>query len=287
MKTPLWLHQLWQRIRSLILSTPQPLYRGIDVSEHNGRVDFQALRGKIDFAILRCGYGSDYSYQDDACFLDNVKACNEAKIPYGVYLYAYAKDTKMAQSEAAHAIRLIKGTDPAFGVWYDVEDASLPYGDTLVSICETWCDAILAAGITCVGIYASLSVMDSKPFKNEKLNKYEKWVAQWNDTCEYPNPGMWQFTDQGKLNGQRFDMNYAYKDYPDITGASMTPEQFDKMMQAWLDTLDQKGVDDWAKEPWNTACEMKVFDGTGPRSFLTREQAAVVFDHLHLLKKQP
>ncbi len=283
MRIPLWFHLLWQKIRGGIGLSPNALCRGVDVSEFNGEVDFQALRSKhgIKFAILRCGYGSNYADQDDACFFQNVRACNEAGLPYGVYLYAYAQNEAMAKSEADHVIRLIKGTDPAYGVWYDVEDKSILSIGNLADICKTWCDAVLDAGITCVGIYASSSVMNNKQqLASPKLDKYEKWVADWSLTCDYPNPGIWQFTDTAELNGRIFDMDYAYKNYPDITGADMTPDKFNEMMNAYLEALQKKPVDSWAADAWEAAVEAGIFDGKGPRSPLTREQAAIVIERL-------
>ena len=39
---------------------PGALLRGIDVSEHNGTIDWAtvASKGNVDFAIIRCGYGT-------------------------------------------------------------------------------------------------------------------------------------------------------------------------------------------------------------------------------------
>ena len=98
--------------------------RGIDISEFNGSVDIVALQGQVDFVIIRCGYGSDYANQDDPQFEANVKKCQAAGIPWGTYLYSYAKTKAMAQSEAAHTLRLLQGRRPPYGVWYDVEDSS-------------------------------------------------------------------------------------------------------------------------------------------------------------------
>lgn len=48
--------------------------QGVDISEHNGAVDFSALtQAGVKFAILRLGYGSDYTSQDDAQFAQNVR----------------------------------------------------------------------------------------------------------------------------------------------------------------------------------------------------------------------
>ena len=131
------------------------LAKGIDVSEFNGPVDFAALKGKIDFAILRCGYGSDFVNQDDKEFEENVRKCQAAGIPYGAYLYSYAKTVEMAQSEARHALRLLAGKEPLYGVWYDVEDSSLPEGEALIDNVVAFCDGVREAGYCC-GVYSFL-----------------------------------------------------------------------------------------------------------------------------------
>ena len=53
--------------------------KGVDISEHNGAVDFAALtQAGVKFAILRLGYGSDYTSQDDAQFAQNVRKAEAA-----------------------------------------------------------------------------------------------------------------------------------------------------------------------------------------------------------------
>ena len=129
--------------------------RGIDISEFNGSVDIAALQGQVDFVIIRCGYGSDYANQDDPQFEANVKKCQAAGIPWGTYLYSYAKTKSMAQSEAAHTLRLLQGRRPPYGVGYDVEDCSLPSGEALIDNVVAYCQALEAAGLYC-GVYNSL-----------------------------------------------------------------------------------------------------------------------------------
>ncbi len=202
--------------------------KGIDISEFNGDVDLEAIKGQIDFVIIRCGYGGDYPGQDDAQFENNVRKCQAAGIPWGTYLYSYAKDTAMAQSEAQHTLRLLGGRVPAYGVWYDVEDSSLPQGEALVDNVAAYCEAVEKAGLY-VGVYASLYWMQNR-LDSPRLDPYDKWVAQWNATLDYKKPyGMWQYTNQLKLGGRTFDGDRAYKDYPALTGAKeaqdMTQEE--------------------------------------------------------------
>lgn len=204
---------------------PEVLATGIDVSEFNGDIDFNALKGKIDFAIIRCGYGGNYVSQDDAEFEANVRKCEAAGIPYGVYLYSYARTLDMALGEAAHTLRLLRGKRPLYGVWYDVESNVLPTGDQLIDQCVAYCEKIREADFY-VGIYSSLNWWETR-LNSPRLNAYDKWVAQWNGTLDYTaGVGMWQYTDNGVLNGKRFDMNRAFRDFPKLTeemeGTDMT-----------------------------------------------------------------
>ena len=209
--------------------------KGIDISEFNGDVDLAGLKGQIEFVIIRCGYGGDYTNQDDPQFENNVRKCEAAGIPWGTYLYSYAKDTSMAQSEAAHTLRLLKGKHPQYGVWYDVEDSTLPTGEALIDNVVTYCQAIQQAGYYC-GLYSFLFWMQTR-LNSPRLDPYDKWVAQWSSQLDYQKPaGIWQFTNQLVLNGKTFDGNWAYKDYPALTGgeeeSDMTEAEVVKLARA-------------------------------------------------------
>ena len=63
--------------------------RGVDVSEWNQDIDWEAVRDDgIKYAIIRVGYGSDYSSQDDKWWERNVTECEPLGIPIGVNLYS-------------------------------------------------------------------------------------------------------------------------------------------------------------------------------------------------------
>ena len=80
--------------------------KGIDVSYHNGTIDWKKVKqSEVEFAIIRCGYGTDDKSQDDKKWEENVKGCTDNNIPYGVYLYSYADTVEKASSEADHTIR--------------------------------------------------------------------------------------------------------------------------------------------------------------------------------------
>lgn len=198
--------------------------KGIDVSKHNGTVNWQAIKnaGYGDFALLRLGLGSDYENQDDPQFERNISECERLGIPYGVYIYSYALNTNDALSEVKHALRQLKkvGNNFKYGVWFDMEDADgyknkhgMPSNSTLVDICYTFCENIERAGYH-TGIYASLSWLNNQ-LNDSKLDRFDKWVAQWNDTgCTYGKSySIWQNTSNLVLNGKRFDGNILVRDF--------------------------------------------------------------------------
>lgn len=99
----------------------------IDVSEHNGVLNWEKLKPQIEGVILRCGYGSDKASQDDKQWARNVSECERLGIPYGVYIYSYAKTEDAARSEAQHVLRLIKGHNPVLPIFWDIEESALQH----------------------------------------------------------------------------------------------------------------------------------------------------------------
>ena len=195
--------------------------KGIDVSEFQGKIDWEKVKNDgIEFAILRCGYGMDFSNQDDVEYERNANECERLGIPYGVYLMSYANTVEKARSEAKHVLRLIEGRKISLGVWYDIEDNGTSGAinkETLTNRINTCCNTIKNAGHR-VGVYANLNWLENKIEKTIKDN-YDIWVAQYYSKCEYEGKYiMWQHTSSGKVNGisTNVDMNILYEDLPVI-----------------------------------------------------------------------
>ena len=129
--------------------------------------------------------------QDDTMFKYNIDECERLGIPYGVYIYSYALNVNNALSEADHVLRLIKGYNPTFGIWYDLEDADgykdkygMPSNEMFTEMTIAFCEKIKANGYENVGIYASLDWLKNQ-LGSSRLDKYNKWVAQWGNKCTY------------------------------------------------------------------------------------------------------
>ena len=188
---------------------PDATLTGIDVSEHQGKINWEKVKADgIDFAIIRCGYGTNSTSQDDDWFLYNATECERLGIPYGVYLYSYATNVARAQSEAEHVLRLLDGRTLSYPVYFDMEDAST-IGCDLAGIAKKFCGIIEAAGYP-VGVYANLNWWNNY-LTDPCFSRWHRWVAQYNSSCQYTGTyAMWQYTSSGSVNGisGRVDMNY-------------------------------------------------------------------------------
>lgn len=199
-------------------------YKGIDVSNHNGVIDWAKVKASgVDYAIIRCGYGMDRRDQDDTQWLNNVRGCINNNISFGVYIYSYATTTSRASSEADHVLRLLReaGLEPSdlgYPVYFDMEDASTVNSDH-AAIARAFCNKIEAAGYE-VGIYANKSWFNDR-LTDSCFNNWTKWVAEWNASSGLTydglsnfssGNGMWQFSDYGSVPGVggACDLNYTF-----------------------------------------------------------------------------
>lgn len=186
--------------------------RIIDVSEHQGAIDWAVVKKQIDGAIIRCGYGDDISSQDDKYWKRNADECTRLGIPFGVYIYSYAISMTQAESEAKHVLRCVKGYKLSYPIYLDLEHTGTEAG--AVDRAKRFGDLIEAAGYWC-GIYANLNWWNNYL---PGLDRFTKWIAQYNSSCDYTgkNKDMWQYSSTGRVAGigGNVDMNECYRDLP-------------------------------------------------------------------------
>ena len=201
------------------------LHQGIDVSHHQGVIDWDAVAPTIDFAILRCGYGSDLASQDDRQWTANADACTRLGIPFGVYLYSYARTEEQALSEANHVLRLLEGYSPALPVYLDQEDASISSNcsrEEILRHAEIFCETIRAAGYQ-VGIYANYNWWTTY-LTDSAYEQWPRWIARYASATGYGGDyQMWQYTSTGTVPGinSQVDQNYWYGPLPDGRSVSI------------------------------------------------------------------
>lgn len=201
----------------------------IDVSEHQGTINWEAVKGQIDGAIIRCGYGDDVASQDDNQWARNAAECERLGIPYGAYLYSYCTNEAHLQSEIAHIKRLLSGRKLSFPFYIDIEDPGLSFSTFKADYFIRMGEAVEAAGYW-FGVYANLNWFNN--CIGGKLNRFTKWCAAYGTNNGQPqvrpNIGedIWQYSSAGSIQGieGNVDMNLCYRDFvKEIKGGSTTP----------------------------------------------------------------
>ena len=190
----------------------------IDVSKHQGTIDWAKVKNSVNGAIIRCGYGDDYTAQDDPKFKENVEACIKYDIPFGVYIYSYAKTLAQSISEAKHVLRLVQPYKDklSFPIYLDLEEHGT--SDGAVDRAIAFGDIIEAEGYWC-GIYANEYWWNT--FLTNRLDRFTKWVAKYssNPPQNISNGyDIWQYTSKGMVDGisGNVDISECYRDFPNL-----------------------------------------------------------------------
>ena len=193
----------------------------IDISYHNGTIDFKELAKVCDTVIIRCGYGDNYSKQDDTKFNEYMQLAIANAMNIGVYIYSYAKSTQQAASEANHIIRCLEPFKDykrlSKVLWYDVEESyQIPLAYRLFTAFER---NVADYGYT-AGLYMSES------FYNEAIKTgvgdAPLWIAKYGSNNGKPQTkpvvkghiSIWQYTSVAQIAGVKgnVDMSICYDD---------------------------------------------------------------------------
>ncbi|MDE5557812.1 MAG: hypothetical protein K2J32_09040 [Ruminococcus sp.] len=191
--------------------------RGIDVSEHQGIIDWDKVKasGKVDFAILRAGYGNEIS-QVDKQFERNYSECKRLNIPVGAYWYTYATTADEAKQEAYVCLRTLAGKSFEYQVAFDIEEQSSLANAS--EMCDAFCSELEKAGYY-TAIYSFKSAFENNISSGIK-NRYDTFLSHIGvEQTDYSgNYGLWQYSWTGRIDGITgdVDLDYAYKDYPAI-----------------------------------------------------------------------
>jgi GH25 family lysozyme M1 (1,4-beta-N-acetylmuramidase) len=190
-------------------------YQGIDVSVHNGYVDYSKVKSSKSFVMIRAGYGK-YISQKDARFEENYKNAKANGLHVGAYWYSYAHTVADAVQEAKIFLQVIAGKQFDMPVAFDMEEsfqASMS-SSLKAQIIEAFCNYCEKQGYF-VQLYSYESFLNGVPAATRA--KYDVWCA---NITRKPSItyGMHQYSFTGRVSGisGNVDLNETSKDYPSI-----------------------------------------------------------------------
>lgn len=194
---------------------------GIDVSKHNGKIDWNAVKSSgVDYVIIRCAYrgSSTGALITDPNFHTNIKGASAAGLKVGIYVFSQAINEVEAVKEASLAVSLAQGYNLTYPIFIDTE-ASGGRADkidkaTRTAVVNAFCQTVQSAGYK-PGIYASKAWYEGK-LNMGSLGGYKIWLAQYSAAPTYAGKyDMWQYSSKGTINGIKgnVDLNLSYLGY--------------------------------------------------------------------------
>lgn len=261
---------------------------GIDVSEHNGIIDWEEVKAskQVDFVMIRAGYGKTAV---DKQFRYNASMCNILGIPIGIYWFSYANTVNDAIKEAKTCLETIKGYKITYPVAFDFEDDSVLVAKNkgvlitkslATKMAESFLLTIKAKGYIAVN-YSNPSYLNQY-FEDSLRVSYPLWLAQWPahpNTSIVPsqNPVIWQYSSTGKVRGigTDVDLNVCYANYGDVKKEELLMNE-DLSMEFLSKVFNFEKQKDWFEKPDDNilekAKEIGFTDGSRPYEVASRAE---------------
>lgn len=177
-------------------------YRGIDISEFQGEIDFEEVRRSgIEAVYIRVGAG-EYT---DEYFAENYERAKAAGLKIGFYHYVTARSVEEGRRQARFFASLAAGREPDMRLAMDFEYFGSLSVSQINAISEAYLDELTALTKREAVIYSDLSNARNI-FSRALAEKYPLWAAQYGADEPSAN-GKWrgwvgfQYTDEGRIGG--------------------------------------------------------------------------------------
>ena len=204
----------------LLICTAGETVMGVDVSQHQGDVDWQQVADAgVKFAFLRVG---NRGYQEgklsaDTRFEENYAGAKAAGLKVGAYFFSQAVSVEEAQEEAVFALNILNGRELELPLVYDWEYVSEEArtaqlsGKILTDCTLAFCQAAEAAGYQSMIYFNKSQALNRLELR--RLEEYPMWLAMYDTDMTFPyRVDCWQYSSKGSLPGigGNVDLNLLY-----------------------------------------------------------------------------
>ncbi|MBQ1478047.1 MAG: hypothetical protein IIZ33_07855 [Erysipelotrichaceae bacterium] len=190
---------------------------GIDVSEWQGDIDYEAVRDAgCDFVIMRLGWSFEGDLHVDKKFHQNLERAKEAGLPVGIYLFVYdytEEDLILSMEKMFKELNGVKLDFPLIFDWenfgnYQDYQISFQGLNHLYDVFEEEAEKqgyeamLYGSGFYLKNIW---NHTDTRPV----------WLAQYSSWPNYAGPyEIWQLSDEGSIDGidGPVDLNILFTD---------------------------------------------------------------------------
>ncbi|MDE6643984.1 MAG: hypothetical protein K2K27_07775 [Muribaculaceae bacterium] len=170
--------------------------RGLDLSAHNGDVNFDSIAANYDFVILKATEGGNWT---DRSFETNFMKAHEAGLKVGAYHYFRFDRDGLPQAINIYNTLYNKRLDLPVAI--DVEDHGNPHGierSVVIDRLRQLVDFLVNHNVRLMFYTNKLGY--SRYVEND-FSEYPLWISSFTDPPIHTPWTFWQYTHSGKVVG--------------------------------------------------------------------------------------
>ena len=184
--------------------------RGVDVSHHQGELDWEKIRGSgIDFAFIKATEGEDHR---DSRFAENWENAGKAGLSRGAYhFFTFCTP---GEAQAKNFLGVLSGLELELPPVADVEFAGNCRGWSTIEAIQSELEVFLEHVESALGRRPAIYLTNTSHRKiiAHRFETHPLWVRNTflePSSRSYPRWAFWQFADNARLDGVRgpIDLN--------------------------------------------------------------------------------
>lgn len=177
--------------------------RGIDVSRHNGAIDFRKVKESgMEFVFIKASEGATHR---DSLFSRNIDSARSAGLATGAY--HFFRFDREGVDQAINFLEALGSRDPELGLVIDVESAGNPGNippQTVKKRLSSMVEYLNMLGFR-VTVYTNFD--GYYDYIRDTLPDYPLWICRFQENPINADWHFWQYDHHGKVDGISGDVD--------------------------------------------------------------------------------
>lgn len=182
--------------------------RGIDISRHNGEVDFEKVKASgYDFVFIKASEGATHR---DSLYSSNLEKSRRAGMKAGAY--HFFRFDKEGVDQALNFLRAVGPAHPELGLAIDVESTGNPDNISKEDVKRRLSSMVEYMSMLGVKVIIYTNLDGYYDYVQEVLAGYPLWICRFKENPINAEWTFWQYDHRGKVDGVKgeVDLNAFY-----------------------------------------------------------------------------
>lgn len=197
-----WAYKEYRNTPPYVDSDRYPI-RGIDISRHNGKIDFEKVKNSgIEFVFIKSSEGTNHR---DSLFNKNLEQAKRAGLKTGAYhFFRFDKD---GVEQALNFLGALGGRTPELGLVIDVEKAGNPGNVSPEEVKKRLTKMVEYMNLLGHRVMIYTNFEGYYDYIAEILPGYPLWICRFQENPINAEWTFWQYDHHGRVEGIEGDVD--------------------------------------------------------------------------------